>query len=146
LLAATCAESGCKRRCDDCHAVKDTLYECLHRADAVNGARCGTDDFGTSVCLTNVLDSASCNRHLSLRSPRCDNAEVFGYGVIQYATVAPCPAGTVDWQTWHTLYFGCGESCRPYTLRKACETTGCAQGDSYGTGVSNRGKRFQCGC
>lgn len=141
IYGTSCQDSAKKKpRCDNCHAVTATLYECHHWADDPDGTDCSR-----SLCIENQLDSATCDFHDDRSGkPQCDNKVVTGAEVVQRIRTASCPGGTVSWVTWITIYSGCDDECKANTWLKACETSSCD--GTLKRGPFNRGEKKKCGC
>jgi len=131
--------------CDNCQAIWGILIECGHGPYDPNGTSCLTD-----LCIWNELASASC----SYKGPdwpcnksRCDTMTVFPWEpeITQIVLDSPCPGGTVNWEVWKRIYWGCGyTTCLPVRYRKACETNSCVY-NPIEESLDHIGSKRECG-
>ena len=133
--------------CDNCHSVSDIIYECHHWATDPNGTPCSTIE-----CIKNVMNTATCDYKgddWPCRKSRCDTTLVDPLDppgeIIQTIHDSPCTGGTVDWETWKELHYGCTEGCWLQAYTKSCEVFWCADNPIPGRG-GPRGSKKKCGC
>ncbi|MBI4026654.1 MAG: hypothetical protein HY360_16850 [Verrucomicrobia bacterium] len=128
-------------RCDNPHAVNETLFECHHYASDTEGTACSTIEV-----IKNVLSGASCDKHPGRTGLEQCNVHVTGQpGVaIQTFYEALCPGGTVSWSLWVALFQGCGTDCDIQALTKACQTTNPGPATQI-DGPTNRGIKNEIG-
>ena len=114
-----CCDNGvCKGPiCDNCHDYDRTFDECFHWATDPCGTPCST-----TLCIHNVLSTATCDYHSDTTCPSKCTAQVQATGTGCWQTVyrRACPGGVVDWHQFVTLYTDCptctgwdpgGDSC-----------------------------------
>jgi hypothetical protein len=150
--AAHCAPYECcidgvcvSPKCDNCHAVSDTMFECGHYPDAPEGSACAPN-----WCIVNSLDSALCDYKgddWPCPGLHCDTDAVFPPvpADVQLKVNGMClrsPPGVVHRELWVPGYVGC-EFCLRNNFGKACETWGCP-GPVIETG--GMGFKTECGC
>jgi hypothetical protein len=152
--ATTCTPGDlCRPKCENCHSVNLTLYECGHYLTDPWGGMGECDPY---ACLKNVMDTASCDRFPYRLGPaKCDTYEkddefevvgtMYTYESTPEICVTPEPPGPM--QVWQELYMGCGAVCElkpdpPY--RGRCHTGPC--GGELHWYVDRRGTKKACGC
>jgi hypothetical protein len=117
-------------KCDNCHPVGGTLYECGHHYADPEGHPCNL-----YKCIKNVISTASCTYHENNPCPSNCRAQVAFAGpeVVQTSYyVATCFSDpTVTWTTWKTIRWSDCSICPGGEYRKACETTTPCDGVPY---------------
>ena len=149
----TCTPADlCRPKCENCHTVSTTFYECGHYLDNPLGP-CAQDE-----CFANVMETASCDSFPYRKGPRrCDTYEIAGdppppevvsksyWLSIPEICETTNPGG---FHVWRELYSGCGTVCDlnpnpPSGVR--CDTGPCG-GEYFPGGDEKRGKKKACGC
>lgn len=130
--------------CDGCHTISETLWECHHWVNDPEGTPCSTIE-----CIENVMDTASCS-HKDANWPcnksRCDTLTVSPWEpeIVQTIHRSPCPGGTLYWELWKKIYWGCGcDVCLPEITDKACALGSCLRNPTER--VYRRGSKKACG-
>ncbi|MFH1111082.1 MAG: hypothetical protein V1790_18085 [Planctomycetota bacterium] len=164
LIETCCAQQGgtyqgdgttctpgdlCRPKCENCHSVSLTFYECGHYVSDPLGP-CAQDE-----CFENVMLTASCDSFPYRKGPaRCDTYEIVGVEEFiskSYWLSIPEICETTNpggFHPWQELYFGCGETCDlkpdpPTGVR--CDTGPCG-GRYFVGGDEKRGTKKACGC
>lgn len=140
LLVGWAMPAEAQPRCENCQPVQRTFFECLHYVGEPNGTPCST-----TACIENVLATASC-QSFPTRSgaPNCNTDVGVGAEAVQRVRASPCPAQTINWSTFLTVYAGCGTACTGIAQLSACEIQSCT--GQVTMGPFNRGQRKKCGC
>ncbi len=166
LTAACCAQQNgtyqgdgttctpgdlCKPKCENCHPVISTFYECGHSLGDPWG---GLGPCDQSSCHELVMNTASCDSFPHRKGPaRCDTFPVVGVEEVRlrvYTLSTPEICTATDeggMHLWQELYFGCGPACDPLNPphRVRCDTGPC--GGLYFPGADEpRGTKKACGC
>lgn len=135
-----CNAATCQPRCDNCSEIFTIIHECYH-FDVPQGFPCGT-----SACIENIFDTASCQLYADQHGP--SNCNTFAVSdepeVIQNVRPAQCPPMTVDWFLIYSMFSGC-EDCSWVTDYYVACTTGTCSGPLL-EGPYFNGAKKECGC
>jgi hypothetical protein len=140
-----CSGDLCKPRCDNCHDISGTYFECGHATDDP------AEPCASNWCIEDTLASATCDKHPNRVGPaQCNTDLAFvGYLVVAqiYDTTSnPCiPLDTSPLHVWIMAHRGCGQNeCVNSAVNVRCDTHGCG-GIPVGA-PQGRGIRRTCGC
>ena len=142
----TCTPSDlCMPRCDNCHEITATYFECGHATDDP-AEPCAPD-----WCIEDMLASATCDKHPHRVGAAQCNTDLAFVGALVYqqrydTTQNPCiPQDTSPLHVWIMAHRGCAyDECVNSPVNVRCDTFGCG-----GVPLGNpapRGVRRVCGC
>jgi len=143
----TCTPADlCRPRCENCHTVSMTFYECFHpEPDPPPLEPCDQ-----THCIENVMMTASCDAFPHrLGPPKCNTFETLEEGqIVQTLYFLPIPlicntTSPGDYHLWTRTFHGCGTTCvqTPHWVR--CDTGPCGGIMVPGSDVP-RGKKKAC--